>query len=130
MSHRRPPGHGPLGCEQLPEPLQAPADVIVFPVQPGGDPQATEVAAWAQVPAVAVPVVHDPVFPQTFVVAAQAASAPDVTAEQVPTLPVKLQAWQAPLQAELQHTPSAQLRPLPQEPPLAGQAWPAIQPVH
>ena len=64
-----------------------------------------------------------------------------VVVEQVPTLPVRLQAWQAPAQAELQQTPSTQ-KPLVhaalplQVAPLLGrmqvppmQNWPVAQPV-
>ena len=86
--------------------------------------------AWAQVPAVALPAVHVPVLPQTLLVTAHAASAPEVTAEHVPSEPVTLHAWQAPAHAELQHTPSTHIRPEPQDPPVTGQECPAIHPVH
>jgi hypothetical protein len=70
-----------------------------------------------------------PVLPQALLVGAQAASDPDVTGEHVPTVLVRLQAWQAPVQAVLQQTPSTQVRVLPQAPPVAGQACPATHPV-
>lgn len=73
--------------------------------------------AQAPCPAV-VPAVHEPVLVrQTFValgVVGQRASAPLVTAMQVPRLPVTLQAWQAPLHALVQQTPSTQVSPAPQ----------------
>ena len=59
-------------------------------------------------------------------VVGQAASGPEVTFVHMPE---GLQARQLPLHAALQQTPSTQ-KPLPQEPPAAGQACPLIQPVH
>jgi len=111
----------------MPEPSQVALGVKVSPMHVWAGPQVLLVLACAHMP----PAPHWPVFPQTFPGdVAQSGSAPDDTGAHVPTEPIRLQAWQAPLQVVLQHTPSAQLRPLPQAPPVAGQACPAIHPVH
>jgi len=58
----------------------------------------------------APPEAHRPVLPQFVPVAAghRASEVPEVTLVHVPVEPLRLQAWQAPAQAELQHTPSTQ----------------------
>jgi len=57
------------------------------------------------------PDAHDPVLPQLPAAAAghSGSTVPDVTEVHVPGDPIRLQAWQAPEQAVLQHTPSTQL---------------------
>jgi hypothetical protein len=99
------PGQGAaVAAVQVPVPSQVRAGVRL---------PAAQIAAAQLVPDVVLaqaPLRHNPVLPQGGAAGRHAASAvPLVTALHVPTLPVLLQAWQAPVQVELQQTPSTQL---------------------
>jgi hypothetical protein len=122
LSHAKLPGQGVEDCAQAPLPSHIPAaGVRVEPTQVWVPPQVWPPLALAQPPDP-----HWPVLPHASVLA-QAASAPEVTGEQTPEAS---QAWHAPPHAEVQHTPSTQVRPLPQALLVEEQVWPAIQPAH
>jgi hypothetical protein len=100
---------------QVPAPSQVRAGVSVVPAQLAAA-HCVPAATWRHFPAPS----HVPSLPQTFVVVAHwlagVGAAPAATGVQVPVEPVRLHAWQVPVQAVLQQTPCAQLPEVHSEP--------------